>query len=554
MATTAPDVRNLPVDQIDPSPDNPRTALGGDLGDLTELTESIRAQGVLQRLIVCPEVDGRHQLVFGHRRLEAAKLAGRAEVPVEIRDYDVAARLAAMCGENEGREDLTPLQEAFAYKQALDRKGPDNKKLFTQRTLAERLGVSQAKISKYTGIFKLPEHVITMLKAGELSVTEAIHLLPLTKEPARIEAALEAFREHGGDMELAVRTQQADMEREATVAKTRKQLERDKVRIAPDTWRDDGARLLGDGYHQVPIAPQEHAGEPCHAATVNHHGDVVWVCTEPERHEEKDPPAEAQPPAARPAANRAEPSETTVTVADQPPADADASTEVAPGEPAGEQTSDAAPVLAVAPEPSEEELEARRRLDEAREAAEAERQELARKAQERAEQLDAAYQGRVAALRTLLGGRLSRPAAGRLIAEFLLELAFVEIFRDVSFLEHTLALDEDDGGGQDAVRAFAGKNEDALLRAAVAIIAENAEEQLGAGDQPNFASPFVPLYLNFLTKHAAYKLSDIERAELQQATGGDAAEGQEADGTADSAEPEEAEEGAGSEEEAVGVA
>jgi hypothetical protein len=241
-------------------------------------------------------------------------------------------------------------------------------------------------------------------------------------------------------------------------------------------------------------------------------------------------------------------------VPDQPPAAADASTEVASGEPAGEQPPDAAPALAVAPEPSEEELEARRRLDAAREAAERERQELARLAQERAEQLDAAYQGRVAALRTLLGGRLSRPAAGRLIAEFLLELAFVEIFRDVSFLEHALALEEGDGSGQDAVREFAGKTEDTLLRAAVAIVAENAEEQLGAGDQPNFASPFVPLYLKFLTKHAAYKLSDIERAELEQATGGDTAEGQEADGTADSAEPEDAEEGAESEEDAVGVA
>jgi ParB/RepB/Spo0J family partition protein len=153
MATAVPNVKDLPVDQIDPSPDNPRLAFGGGLGDLTELTESIRAQGVLQHLVVCPGPGGRYQLVFGHRRLEAAKAAGLTEVPVEIRDYDDAARLAAMCGENEGREDLTPLQEAFAYKQALERKGPDGKKLFTQRTLAERLGVSQAKISKYTGIW-----------------------------------------------------------------------------------------------------------------------------------------------------------------------------------------------------------------------------------------------------------------------------------------------------------------------------------------------------------------------------------------------------------------
>ena len=52
---TAPNVQNLPIEQIDPSPDNPRLAFGGDLGDLTELTESIRAQGVLQHLVVCPK-------------------------------------------------------------------------------------------------------------------------------------------------------------------------------------------------------------------------------------------------------------------------------------------------------------------------------------------------------------------------------------------------------------------------------------------------------------------------------------------------------------------
>src|SRR5215217_2147056 len=144
---TAPNVQNLPIEQIDPSPDNPRLAFGGDLGDLTELTESIRAQGVLQHLVVCPEAEGRYQLVFGHRRLAAAQAAGLTEVPAEIRDYDATERFAAMYGGNFGREGLTPLQEAWAYQQALNRKGPGGKKLFTQRSLAERLGVSQARMS-----------------------------------------------------------------------------------------------------------------------------------------------------------------------------------------------------------------------------------------------------------------------------------------------------------------------------------------------------------------------------------------------------------------------
>ena len=94
--TVKPNVQSLPVDEIEPSPDNPRTAFDGDLGDLTELTELIKAQGVLQHLVVCPKRDGRYPLVFGERRLAAAKLAGLTEVPAEIRDYNDAERFAAM--------------------------------------------------------------------------------------------------------------------------------------------------------------------------------------------------------------------------------------------------------------------------------------------------------------------------------------------------------------------------------------------------------------------------------------------------------------------------
>jgi hypothetical protein len=66
-------------------------------------------------------------------------------VPAEIRDYDATERFAAMYGENFGREGLTPLQEAWAYQQALNRKGPNGKKLFTQRSLAERLGSARRR-------------------------------------------------------------------------------------------------------------------------------------------------------------------------------------------------------------------------------------------------------------------------------------------------------------------------------------------------------------------------------------------------------------------------
>jgi len=522
---TAPNVQNLPIEQIDPSPDNPRLAFGGDLGDLTELTESIRAQGVLQHLVVCPEAEGRYQLVFGHRRLAAAQAAGLTEVPAEIRDYDATERFAAMYGENFGREGLTPLQEAWAYQQALNRKGPGGKKLFTQRSLAERLGVSQAKISKYTGIFKLPDHVVAMLTGGELTITEAIHLVLLAKDPARVEAALGDFRQHH-DMELAVRTQQSDIERQARVAKTLADLKKRRVRVAPDDWREQGGKRLGDGYYDLHQTPEEHAGEPCHAAMVTHHGDVAWVCTDPDRHRPEPEPAE--PAAAAPAvagdADVQDASTARAVAGSDVDLSARPSTDAAPG-----SVGEGKPALAVDPAPAEpdpEELAAKARMEQARKAAEEERLQREQAAQEREANVTAAYEARTAALRTLLGGRLSRPEVTRLLANFLVRLAFRDYYYDDSFLRHALSLDETAAaaaGEESPVLAFAARNEDGLLRAAVAVVAENAEDALVAGEELDFADPVFRLYLDFLTTVAAYRPTEFEQAELQAAAGGEEA-------------------------------
>jgi ParB family chromosome partitioning protein len=521
VPTAKPNLQYLPIDEIEPSPDNPRTALDGSLGDLTELAESIKAQGVLQHLVVCPKRGGRYPLVFGERRLAAAKQAGLTEVPAEIRDYDDAQRFAAMYGENFGREGLTPLQEAFAYQRALERKGPDGKKLFPQRSLAPRLGVSQSKISNYTAIFKLSESVIARLKDGKLTVTQAINLARLAKDPARVEAALHEFEDNRDvDMETAVRKQQADLEREARVAATLKELRAAGKRIAPDNWRDQGGKKLGDGYYELDMPVEEHASHPCHAAIVTYHGETAYVCTEPARHRPAEEPAMASPAAAAEAANLDPPAREAPVSS----ADGDASAAPAAGvapdvrSAAGQQVSEAPSTLTVEPprpESSPEEVAAKERMERARAAAEAERRERERIERELAEQLQAAYQVRTTALRVLLGGRLSRPEATRLVARFLVRLAFQDYYYDDSFLRHALSLAEGAGEAEESpVLAFAAKSDDTLLRAAVAVVAENAEDILVAGDEPDFTNPIVQLYYDFLTNTAAYQLSDLERQEL----------------------------------------
>ena len=153
-----------------------------------------------------------------------------------------------------------------------------------------------------TGIFKLPERVVTMLEQGELTVTEAVLLVRLAKYPDRVEAALADYRRQTHkDMDLAVRSQQAGLEREERVEQVRHDLKAAGVRLAPDDWRERGGKRLGDGYYELHMTVEDHAGEPCHAAMVTHHGDVAYVCTEPDRHQ----PAEAHRQTALPRRRRA---------------------------------------------------------------------------------------------------------------------------------------------------------------------------------------------------------------------------------------------------------
>lgn len=105
------------VDQIDPHPENPRK----DLGDLTELAESIKTNGIMQNLTVIPNNMGRYTVVIGHRRLAAAKLAGLSTVPCAVvYDMDHKTQLSTMLLENMQRSELTYVEQADGFQMMLD--------------------------------------------------------------------------------------------------------------------------------------------------------------------------------------------------------------------------------------------------------------------------------------------------------------------------------------------------------------------------------------------------------------------------------------------------
>lgn len=108
-------IENIGITWIDPHPDNPRK----DLGDLSELVASIKANGILQNLTIVKAAVG-YRVVIGHRRLAAAKLAGLTEVPCVISDMDYKQQLATMLTENMQRSDLTIYEQATGLQMLLD--------------------------------------------------------------------------------------------------------------------------------------------------------------------------------------------------------------------------------------------------------------------------------------------------------------------------------------------------------------------------------------------------------------------------------------------------
>jgi ParB/RepB/Spo0J family partition protein len=462
----------IPVDLIDPAEDNFR----GPVGDVSELADLIKAQGLLQAITVTPKPDGRYKVVFGHRRLAAVQSLGLPEIEAKVREYTDAERLPVMFVENFGREDLTPLQEARAYLAMLELTDGEGKKVYNQRSLGAKLGIGQAKISNYTSIFKLANDVIALLDSGEINVTQAIQLARLAKHPDRVGAALSHYRRLGGDIELAVRRQQDELDREQARAKKLKELKATGVRIAPDDWINAGAYRVGPGF-SIPMEPEEHASEPCHAATVNPVAEVIYLCMEPARHRPV--------PAAEPKA----------TGEDQ---------EATAGRPG----------LSVVPTPPEKTPE-----EEAAEAArQKEEEERQAAAQARMEALQAATEGRAAALRTLLAGRQGKGEVTRRFLNWFVIRLLDESYED-SFVRQILGVDQpSEGEAAEPLQLaeYAGKNNDSLQRTAVALVCDMAEQQL-EGEFPNFANPHVQLYYDYLYRTGVYEPSDVERAELAAA-------------------------------------
>jgi ParB family chromosome partitioning protein len=207
---------DVPIDSIVPNPYQPRTTL--DQAKLELLAQSIRTHGVIQPLIVTSDEDGRRfTLIAGERRWRAARLAGMPNVPVVIKEAASQSMLELALVENVVRADLSPLEEATAYRQLIDEFG------LTQANVAERVGRSRVSVTNTLRLLTAPEEVQLALEEGKITEGHARALLGLPTAVDQV-AMLKLVIERSWNVrqtEDAVRRWIAGESNRTTPAKTR---------------------------------------------------------------------------------------------------------------------------------------------------------------------------------------------------------------------------------------------------------------------------------------------------------------------------------------------
>lgn len=171
---------------IEPCPVQPRTRF--DDASLSELAQSIKANGVVQPLLV-RRSGSRFELIAGERRLRAARLAGLRTVPAVIKDVPDEKLLEIALVENIQREDLNPIEEAHAYKSLIESVG------LTQESLASRIGRDRSYVTNYLRLLRLPPDVQNLLAGSAISMGHARSLLGLADPQSQRETALRIVNE-----------------------------------------------------------------------------------------------------------------------------------------------------------------------------------------------------------------------------------------------------------------------------------------------------------------------------------------------------------------------
>jgi len=216
------EIKMIPIGDLIHHPENPRL----DLGDLDELTASIKANGILQNLTVVPDLEKcKYLVVIGNRRLEAAKAAGLVELPCSIRDMDHQEQIATMLQENMQRSDLTVYEQAKGIQMMMDLG-------FSRDEISERTGFSRSTIERRLAVATLPEQETKEAVECGWDLTDLVEISKIEDEKTQ--------------KRLLTDTAPGQLKQAIEVAKKDQVRERNKKRLMPEIERLKMKKLQKD--------------------------------------------------------------------------------------------------------------------------------------------------------------------------------------------------------------------------------------------------------------------------------------------------------------------
>ena len=181
------EVVTIKISQIEPNRNQPRRSFDEDA--LEELSQSIKEHGVLQPILVRPQIYGGYQIVAGERRYRASRLAGLTEIPAIIKELSDSETMQIALIENLQRRDLSDLEEAKGYQTLMDEYG------FSQEEVARTVGKSRSAVANTLRLLGLPDDVKELLEQGKLSAGHARALLAVEQDKEIKEAADKIIKE-----------------------------------------------------------------------------------------------------------------------------------------------------------------------------------------------------------------------------------------------------------------------------------------------------------------------------------------------------------------------
>lgn len=252
-------VEQVAIDLIVPNQYQPRTIFSEE--KIEELARTIHTHGVIQPIVIRTAGEGQFEIIAGERRYRAMKSLGWTEVPAIVRELDDKETASIALIENLQREELTPIEEAYAYEQLLALHA------LTQEALAQRLGKGQSTIANKLRLLKLPEEIQTAIMDKKISERHARALISLKEHDLQVELCHIVIEEQLNVKQLEARIDEIlnPPEKEQKVQRPkRKSVSRD-VRIALNTIKQSLSLVSKSG---IDVQTEEEDADDYYQITV----------------------------------------------------------------------------------------------------------------------------------------------------------------------------------------------------------------------------------------------------------------------------------------------